>query len=415
MFLKTFLLLVLMLFLTACQGTSGVDSVTPNQSLEQSDSINSGEQSSAVDNVDNGFEVADKPHIPDVPELDLPRPPLSKTFWNQVNGPFGGILVDFVKSEGSYWAASSDNAGLASNYVYKIDAENFSWQRIARANNLKAIAVNPRNPKQVGFVTAAGWDSGSKLFLSSDGGVNWETITFPDVSFHQIAMSGTDPLRIYVGVETNLKRLVCEDEGRDNCEFIRPVYQVITSDDYGDNWSYSNPIPEGNFNFEWAEAYDGFEFPVEWNDRITAIYPHPYDNNTIFVGTNTTLAKTIDSGESWTVLSDSFHRSDIKGIAINPNAPNLVYVRVGNFVSKSCRDLEEGANASPSEVAKYCAGIYLSTNGGDDWELLEGGTGDPSEGGVYVNEYDNETVYAVFSREVLRTTLGSQAWDRYLL
>ena len=47
----------------------------------------------------------------------------------------------------------------------------------------------------------------------------------------------------------------------------------------------------------------------------------------IYVGTSNLLVKSENKGSSWEVLSNSFHRSDIKGIAIHPNNPSIIYVR----------------------------------------------------------------------------------------
>ena len=87
-----------------------------------------------------------KPRPTSTPTPVLPLPELSSERWTQVNGPFGGILVDFVKSEGGFWAASSDKAGFAGNYIYRIDQNTFTWERIAQATNLKALATNASNP-----------------------------------------------------------------------------------------------------------------------------------------------------------------------------------------------------------------------------------------------------------------------------
>lgn len=354
-----------------------------------------------------------KPRPTSTPTPVLPLPELSSERWTQVNGPFGGILVDFVKSEGGFWAASSDKAGFAGNYIYRIDQNTFTWERIAQATNLKALATNASNPDQVAFVTAEGWNTPSALFLSDDGGTNWESVEKPHTTFGTIAISRQVPNLMFVGVQDGSAKSDCEDEDGEDCDSL-VGHLVLISDDFGSSWTKSAPLPHGEFTFQWAEAPDDFEFPAEWNDKITVLHPHPYDNDILYVGTNTLLAKTTDKGQTWDVLSSGFPRADIQGIAVNPNAPHIVYVRVGNFVSRDCDDLDPEMPGYDAAVSQYCAGVYVSTDSGATWDMMEGATGDPSEGGVYINEYDEDTVYAVFSREVLTTKLNSGTWNLFL-
>ena len=48
-----------------------------------------------------------------------------------------------------------------------------------------------------------------------------------------------------------------------------------------------------------------------------------------------------------------------------------------------CSDVDNDDPDYEESVSKYCPGIYKSTDGGENWKLLEEVTGDPSEGCVY--------------------------------
>ena len=134
-------------------------------------------------------------------------------------------------------------------------------------------------------------------------------------------------------------------------------------------------------------------------DKVTVLYVSPSDDDHIFVGTSNLLLKSNDRGLSWESLSDTFHRSDIKSLAIHPNNPNIIYVRIGLYTFSDCSDVDNDDPDYEESVSKYCPGIYKSTDGGESWKLLEEVTGDPSEGGVYINEYNDSEIYSVFGRE----------------
>ena len=60
--------------------------------------------------------------------------------------------------------------------------------------------------------------------------------------------------------------------------------------------------------FEEIELEEGQELDEEEIDRIETVYVDPQNPSTIFVGTDNLVAKTEDSGDTWTIVSESFHR-----------------------------------------------------------------------------------------------------------
>ena len=147
---------------------------------------------------------------------------------------------------------------------------------------------------------------------------------------------------------------------------------------------------------------------------MIVLYVSPSDDDHIFVGTSNLLLKSNDRGSSWKSLSDTFHRSDIKGLAIHPNNPNIIYVRIGLYTFSDCSDVDNDDPDYEESVSEYCPGIYKSTDGGESWKLLEEVTGDPSEGGVYINEYNDSEIYSVFGRETFVSKDGGISSDVFL-
>ncbi len=80
-----------------------------------------------------------------------------------------------------------------------------------------------------------------------------------------------------------------------------------------------------------------------WMSRV--VY-HPYDANILYSANDMGgIFKSVDSGETWTYLSRTFHGQGIYDIAIDPVHPDTVYVQ-------SCRTVEK------------------SIDGGQTWQLL---------------------------------------------
>ena len=147
----------------------------------------------------------------------------------------------------------------------------------------------------------------------------------------------------------------CEDDENEDCSPIKNS-AVYISPDWGDMWNRTNPIPKGVF--EEIELEEGQELEEEEIDRIETLYLDPQNQSIIFVGTNNLVAKTEDAGETWKVVSESFHRSDVNGIAIHPENSEIVYVRVGRYTFSDCSDVDNDDPDYEESVSKYCPGIY---------------------------------------------------------
>ena len=329
---------------------------------------------------------------------DLPDPALSSSRWNQVNGPFGGTITSIFKSPDGYWVTTTDNSGLSDSNLYLVDSKEFTWElKKTISGNMGGVVVNASNPNQIAFYTEATSNSDSGVFVSKDGGKTWEESEINGTQYSAIAIGSQNTSTLYVAGRYFPNGEECEnEEGEDDCTPEKNS-AIFISNDFGTSWTKSTSIPKGIF--EEIELEEGRELEEEDIDKVTVLYVSPSDDDQIFVGTSNLLLKSNDQGSSWKSLSDTFHRSDIKGLAIHPNNPNIIYARIGIYTFSNCSSVDNDDPDYEESVSKYCPGIYKSTNGGENWELLEEVTGDPSEGGVYINEYNDSEIYSVFGRE----------------
>ncbi len=399
---KLFILFLFFLIISACSSNDSSSPALVEISSDEEDLDNEKAQEENDDEEGSGEEEKNTDEettefIP--PKLpDLPDPALSSSGWNQVNGPFGGTITSIFKSSDGYWVTTTDNSGLSDSNLYLVDSKNFIWElKKTISGNMGGVVVNASNPNQIAFYTEATSNSDSGVFVSKDGGKTWDETEINGSQYSAIAIGSQNTSALYVAGRYFPNGEDCEDEeGEDDCTPEKNS-AIFISNDFGASWTKSSFIPKGVFKE--IELEEGQELEEEDIDKVTVLYVSPSDDDHIFVGTSNLLLKSNDRGLSWESLSDNFHRSDIKGLAIHPNNPNIIYVRIGLYTFSDCSDVDNDDPDYEESVSKYCPGIYKSTDGGESWKLLEEVTGDPSEGGVYINEYNDSEIYSVFGRE----------------
>ena len=414
---KLILLILFFLIVSAC---SSNDSSGPElieiSSDEEGEEENDNEEGEEENDNEEGEEENDNEEalnfIP--PELpDLPDPALSSSRWNQVNGPFGGTITSIFKSSDGYWVTTTDNSGLSDSNLYLVDNKEFTWElKKTISGNMGGVVVDVSDSNQIAFYTEATSNSDSGVFISKDGGETWDETEVGGGQYSAIAIGTQNTSTLYVAGRIFPNGEDCEDEeGEDDCTPEKNS-AIFISNDFGTSWIKSSSIPKGIF--EEIELEEGRELEEEDIDKVTVLYVSPSDDDHIFVGTSNLLLKSTDRGETWRSLSDTFHRSDIKGLAIHPNNPDIIYARIGIYTFSDCSDVDNDDPDYEESVSKYCPGVYKSTDGGENWKLLEEATGDPSEGGVYINEYNDSEIYSVFSRETFVSKDAGLSSDEFL-
>ena len=411
-------LIVFILFLLILSGCSSDDSSGPTLVEISSDEedVDYEEEDVDYEEEDSDEEENDDMDITEFipPELpDLPDPVLSSTKWNQVNGPFGGTITSIFKSSDGYWVTTTDNSGLSDSNLYLVNSKTFVWElKKTISGNMGGVVVNASNSNQIAFYTEATSNSDSGVFVSKDGGKTWDEAKIDGSQYSAITIGSQNTSTLYVAGRHFPNGEDCEDEeDEDDCTPEKNS-AIFISNDFGTSWIKSSSIPKGVFKE--IELEEGQELEEEDIDKVTVLYVSPSDDDQIFVGTSNLLLKSNDRGSSWESLSDTFHRSDIKGLAIHPNNPNIIYARIGLYTFSDCSDVDNDDADYEESVSKYCPGIYKSTDGGESWKLLEEVTGDPSEGGVYINEYNDSEIYSVFGRETFVSKDGGISSDVFL-
>ena len=410
-------LIVFILFLLILSGCSSDDSSGPTLVEISSDEEDVDyEEEDGDEEEDSDEEENDDMDITEFipPELpDLPDPVLSSSKWNQVNGPFGGTITSIFKSSDGYWVTTTDNSGLSDSNLYLVDSKTFIWElKKTISGNMGGVVVNASNSNQIAFYTEATSNSDSGVFVSKDGGKTWDEAKIDGSQYSAITIGSQNTSTLYVAGRHFPNGEDCEDEeDEDDCTPEKNS-AIFISNDFGTSWIKSSSIPKGVFKE--IELEEGQELEEEDIDKVTVLYVSPSDDDRIFVGTSNLLLKSNDRGSSWESLSDTFHRSDIKGLAIHPNNPNIIYARIGLYTFSDCSDVDNDDADYEESVSKYCPGIYKSTDGGESWKLLEEVTGDPSEGGVYINEYNDSEIYSVFGRETFVSKDGGISSDVFL-
>ena len=414
---KLILLILFFLIISACSsndssGPELVEISSDEEGEEENDDEEGEEENDAEEDKEENDDEETLNFIP--PELpDLPDPALSSSRWNQVNGPFGGTITSIFKSSDGYWVTTTDNSGLSDSNLYLVDNKEFTWElKKTISGNMGGVVVNASNSNQIAFYTEATSNSDSGVFVSKDGGKTWDEAKIDGSQYSAITIGSQNTSTLYVAGRHFPYGEDCEDEeDEDDCTPEKNS-AIFISNDFGTSWIKSSSIPKGVFKE--IELEEGQELEEEDIDKVTVLYVSPSDDDQIFVGTSNLLLKSNDRGSSWESLSDTFHRSDIKGLAIHPNNPNIIYARIGLYTFSDCSDVDNDDADYEESVSKYCPGIYKSTDGGESWKLLEEVTGDPSEGGVYINEYNDSEIYSVFGRETFVSKDGGISSDVFL-
>ena len=312
---------------------------------------------------------------------DCPNVELRKDAWVQVAGPNGGYITDLQKADNTMFAATAYNQGPGGNGIYKISQNGLTWERLGGTTKASfQISINPHDKNNIAFI------SEGELRMTNDGGKTWQKIDSPGGAYHAIAFS----------------------EARTSLFFAATYYDVVSqfyaSIDGGKNWAKTSALPDTEWSVKpiWAGISDASK------DYVTVISPHPTDENIVFAGTNSALFKSKDGGKSWRRVDGGFHRTDIMGIEINPRNTDEVYVRVGLFEDFACMRIE-----SKKAEEEKCAGVYKSTDLGETWQQLDAYYFDPSEGGIFIDDYNPNIAYAIFSRKIFKTEDGGKTWREF--
>lgn len=187
---------------------------------------------------------------------------------------------------------------------------------------------------------ASGGNMGVRF--SQDGGFTWRTLALKGVDFHAMAVSPSDPDRLYGSFQG----------------------QVYRSIDGGENWTVPSGTPAPPFALVvhpedpehvylagsrgLFESLDGGGTWSNVHDRPTAtIAIDPHDPDQWLASFPEGLHRSSDAGTTWTETDLSLGQDTVGYIAFDPNTPGVVY------------------------AASYRTGLFSSTDGGTSWTTVK--------------------------------------------
>ncbi len=245
--------------------------------------------------------------------------------------------------------------GTLTGWIYESRNGGADWKRLAwvgKRNDLAldSIVVDSSNSKHI---LVGAWVLGSSeggLYISNDGGVNWErNADMRGQSIRALAAAPSDPKIVVAGT-------------------LKGVYR---SADGGEHWQLISP--EGS-----QEIHE-----------VESIAIDPANPQIIYAGTWHLPWKTIDGGENWTSIKQGIiEDSDVFSIIVDPKDSNVVY-------------------------ASACSGIYKSQNAGEKFQKVQGIPSTARRTRVLMQDPQNlNVVFAGTTEGLFRTGDSGEAWLR---
>jgi len=226
-------------------------------------------------------------------------------------------------------------------------------------NPIAAISIYQSDPDTI-FALGAGYQYGTGLFRSTDGGSSWDSI----------GDRGTDIGALKVD-QFNSKLLYASVFGYD-----LESNNIEISTDGG---------------LTWEVVYIGRVDPAP------VVEIDPIDNKTVYVGVGPSfIYRTTDQGESWDTLGAqppaAYYLWPLTSFVIAPSNDSILY-------------------------AGYTTGIFKSTDKGNTWQTLDLGFAIHSGTYLAVHPASSEIVYAAitsssnYSGSIYKSTDGGQSWQ----
>ena len=288
---------------------------------------------------------------------------------SQINR-FVVLIVAFVLAGPAF--SQDDESGEESGLQYRL----LGPVNGGRASRVVGI---PGDPSTYYLSTAAGG-----VWKSSNGGMSWESVfdDQPVSSIGSVTLGNENPNIVYVGSgEANIRGNVGEGNG------------IYRSRDAGKTWDHV-----------WkAEG------------QIGTIVVSPNDDNIIFAaalgspfgaGPDRGVYRSTDGGDSWERVLYVDEDTGASDVAFNESNPNILFAGMWQ-TRRYPWDMISGGPGS---------GLYMSRDGGDTWDELEGnGLPDGIWGkvGVRVANTDPNRVYALIEAKeggLFRSDNGGDSW-----
>lgn len=355
----------------------------------------------------------------DVPGVGIFRSENGGNSWENINGNIdfrtvSTLAMDRTNPQVLYAARGrpGDNPDIMG--VFKTTDAGIRWVRVVNTGSPMSVsvAIDPNDSR----VIYAGGHGGS-LYKSVDAGANWVLLgrdgdlkTFlPLVVVTHLIVDPQDSRTVYAGGYHN---------------------GLAKSTDGGQTWKYIN---EG--------------LVTSW---VHSLAINPTNENVVYAGTmGDGIFKTTDGGSRWERLSQSYELIGAGAIALDPQNPDVVYVgteygypgrvfkstnggRSWNkilavdqgknlqyhdgmvsaiVIDPSNTDVIYAAIAKAVNVSSELPGIYKSTDGGENWKLMNSGLTSLQITSMVIDRFQPNILYVGTDAGAFKSTNGGQSWQ----
>jgi photosystem II stability/assembly factor-like uncharacterized protein len=275
--------------------------------------------------------------------------------------------------------AGSENAGSENGSSDKVAAEGAEITGLRDAQQIPALAVDPRNPNHV-LAAVLGHPYGPSeergIFRSTDGGETWKKVIYKDANTggSDVEIDPSNPDVVYASMWE-----VREGPWEDGNEFNGTNGGLFKSTDGGDTWfALTDGLPK-----ELAQIY---------------VAVAPSDSRRLYATVGMASGKlgvyrSDDAGKSWAQITDDPRPSgrigggDLPIPRVDPKNPDTVIV--ASTVSMK------------------------STDGGKTWSGFRGAPGGDDYQNLWINPNDPKIILLVSDQGALVTVNGGATWSSW--
>jgi photosystem II stability/assembly factor-like uncharacterized protein len=258
---------------------------------------------------------------------------------------------------------------------------------------LTALAVSPANPNVLlaaGYFTDSSFTTRNRIYRSLNGGKTWTDKTGPISDLiREIVAHPKDPKRFYLATSYNIWRTSnsggswAKNKGyaRGYCLSIDPASPALMYAGTDD------------------EAFRTLNGGLDWESSTTGLYGSIHSIAVlpakVLCGSSAGVFATAtgsgrDAWPSWTSSMKGLKAAEMKGIAVAPSSPNILYASVFTY------------------------GVFKTQNSGSSWKQLSGFSDGPYISRLAVHPSTSKVVFAMVSAwgpdKFYKSTDGGATW-----
>lgn len=324
--------------------------------------------------------------------------------WVSTGGPIGGLGYDVRHSfeDLNKWYVTDAWGGIFLSRDRGIHWETVNQGITTRKGNdgipVFCVAVDPHNSNNVWI----GTEQFGKIYKSENGGESWVeksvgiSDTLMPLTFRGITIDPVDPDIMFAMAEIASAAWHPNGEGARGLEMDLTMGIVYRSVDGGESW---REVWRGNNLARYCLIN-----PLNTQEMYvsTGIFDREAANTIVEEGIagGVGILKSDDGGETWRVLNESNGLMDlyVGSLFMHPLHPDTLLAAASQ-------------NNWSAYGEEYTGGIYLTADGGENWEKLS-----EEEELFAVVEYctcDPDVAYVVSSSAVYRSEDGGFTWQRF--